>query len=66
MLRQKPANGGGFSRMVINFNCLDIKDLEARTHGGGRNDLMSCKFSRCSVAWPELLEILKWKQRGGN
>lgn len=52
--------------MVINFNCLDIKDLEAQRHGGGRNDLMSCKFSGCSVVWLGLLEILKWKQRGGN
>lgn len=52
--------------MVINFNCLDIKDLEHRDVQD-RNDLMSCKssqFLRNSIGG--LLGILKFKHMGGN
>lgn len=52
--------------MVINFNCLDIKDLE-HTDVQDRNDLMSCKSSQfLHHNIDGLLGILKFKHTGKN
>lgn len=51
------AIGGGFGQAVINFNCLDIKDLETQWHGGV--GLIRChKFASFGIAWIQLFKIL--------